>query len=407
MKLSELNTIITETVSNEIKSRILSEGKDKNTAYCIKCEGEYVEICETKTEADQKCEEYNKTNNDKKYVVEVETFESKEELINMLDELGEEKDMENMEDNQSIDEKLHGDQHKLDVNKDGEIDSSDLEKLRKDETNEYSEITEMECEKCGKGLCECGMMEESEESLPTMKEMSKCVKEGMTYEDVCEMYSKCDKKKLKEMYESCGKQNEGKEPKVLRMTESQMIDMITKMVKESNIPGVKAVEDVQKVNSKETKEHMGNVDKKIKDALTIDGNDNPEFPKQVGKGDKKVVHNTDDQNEEMEDSRGENPLDLDYDHEPSEEFKERLKKSLEGDSTMGNADGGNTIPTETGKNLAKTAERRKEVKEKAPMYVKDVQPVKVVKEESNDVQSVLEEEISKMKNLLSYNEKTQ
>jgi len=411
MKVSELDKIIEETISKEIKSRILNESKGEKTAHCIKCEGEYIEVCESKDEADQKCEEYNKNNPDKDYVVEVETFESQEELISRLDELGEEKDIENMKENQSIEEKLHGDQYKLDADNDGEIEASDLESLRQGDTNEDFDITEIECENCGKGLCECGAMEESEnkESLPTLKEISKCVKEGMTYEDICEKYSDCDKKKLKEMYESCGKQHEGKEPKVLKLTESQMIDMVTKMVKESksNVPGIREVDDAHRVNKKETAEHMKTVDKKIKDALTIEGGDNPEFPKANGKGDKKVVHNTEEENEEMENSRGENPLDLDYDHEPSEEFKERLKKSLEGDSTMGNADGGNTIETETGKNLHKTAERRKEVKEKAPMYVKDVQPVKELKEETSEVENVLQEEISKMKNMFSYNEKTQ
>ena len=411
MKVSELNKIIEETISNEIKGRILNESEDKKTVHCVKCEGEYIEVCESKDEADQKCEEYNKNNPNKTYVVEVETFESNESLIDKLDELGEEKDIEDMKENQSMEEKLHGDQHKLDVDNDGKIDASDLEDLRQGDTNEDYAITEVECESCGKGLCECGAMEESEdkESLPTMSEVSKCVKEGMTYEDICEKYSNCDKKKLKEMYESCGKQHEGKESKILRLTESQMIDMVTKMVNEakSNVPGVREVEDAHKANKKETEEHMGNVDKKIKDALTIEGGDNPEFPNANGNGEKKAIHNTEEDNEEVNNSRGENPLDLDYDHEPSEEFKERLKKSLEGDATMGNADGGNTIETETGKNLHKTAEKRKEVKEKAPMYVKDVQPVKELKEETSEVENVLQEEISKMKNMFSYNEKTQ
>ncbi len=411
MKVSELNKIIEETISNEIKGRILNENDGKKTVHCVKCEGEYIEVCESKDEADQKCEEYNKNNPNKTYVVEVETFESNESLINKLDELGEEKDIEDMKENQSMEEKLHGDQHKLDVDNDGKIDASDLKKIRQDDTNEDYAITEIDCEACGKGLCECGAMEESEDkdSLPSMNEISKCVKEGMTYEDICEKYSNCDKKKLKEMYESCGKQYEGKESKILRLTESQMIDMVTKMVNEakSNVPGVREVENAHKANKKETEEHMGNVDKKIKDTLTIEGGDNPEFPNANGKGEKKAIHNTEEDNEELNNSRGENSLDLDYDHEPSEEFKERLKKSLEGDSTMGNAEGGNTIKTDTGEEINKVAEKRKEVKEKAPMYVKDVQPVKELKEETSEVKNVLEEEISKMKKMFSYNEKTQ
>jgi hypothetical protein len=76
---------------------------------------------------------------------------------------------------------------------------------------------------------------------------------------------------------------------------------------------------------------------------------------------------------------------------------------------MGNADGGNTIPTETGKNLSKTAEKRKERNENQPMYKKDIQPVKSVNEEkeSKEESNVLQEEIKRLKDLSNYNEKTQ
>jgi len=242
--------------------------------------------------------------------------------------------------------------------------------MYEDEEGIVEPLYEGQCEDCGKQLCECGGMDE--ESI-----------------------------------------NETKEPKVLRLSESQLIDMISKLVNEAVTPGLKAVKDSHKLSNKETKEHMANVDKKLKKALSIEGNDNPEFPNASGKGEidpKKVVHNTEEQDEEMSMERGENPLDLDYDHEPSEEFKDRVKKALEGDSTMGNADGGNTIPTETGKNLAKTAEKRKERYENQPMYKKDIQPVKVVKEELNESEentNVLEEEIQRLKDLSNYNEKTQ
>jgi len=233
------------------------------------------------------------------------------------------------------------------------------------------ELSESTCEKCGKDICECGDMNEENINETTSSK------------------------------------------KVLRLTESQLIEMITKMVNEA-VPGLKAVEDAHKVGDKETKQHMADVDKKIKDALSIEGNDNPEFPKAIGKGDKKAIHNTDEQHEEMEMERGENPLDLDYDHEPSDSFKERVKKALQGDPTMGNADGGNTIKTDTGENLHKTAEKRKKRYEDQPMYVKDVQPVSVVNEEKEELtetkdetNTVLEEEIKRMKNISSYNEKTQ
>lgn len=382
MKLSDLKTYIEETISKEIKGIILTEGEGSKTAHCIMCEGEYIEICKTKEEADHKCEEYNKNNPNKEFVVEIETYESEEELIDKMDELGEKLETENMKNPQSMDEKLHGKQHKLDVNNNGKIDASDFKSLRSDKELE-EDIDNIQCEKCHKEICECGEMNEE-----------KCEKCG---KQLCE---------CKSMNEST------KQRRVLRLSESQLVEMISKIVGES-IPGLKAVEDAHKVNDKETKEHMGNVDKKIKDSLSIDGNDNPEFPKPIGKGGpdtlnpKKSVNNTEEEDEEMSMNRGENPLDLDYDQEPSEGFKERVKKALEGDSTMGNAQGGNTIPTDTGKNLAATAQKRKERKESDPMYVKDVQPVKVVKESTDEKKNVLREEIQKIKKLTSYNEKTQ
>lgn len=401
MKVSELNKIIEETISQEIKDTILKEGSGDKTAYCIKCEGEYVEVCDTKEEANQKCEEYNKNNPDKDFVVEIETYESKQDLLDKLDQLGEELDSKDMKKDHSIEEleqdqnesafvlaadaakdagkeefefpegsgKMHPVTIKTDIDEKEECQECG-DKMYEDEEGIVEPLYEGQCEDCGKQLCECGGMDE--ESI-----------------------------------------NETKEPKVLRLSESQLIDMISKLVNEAVTPGLKAVKDSHKLSNKETKEHMANVDKKLKKALSIEGNDNPEFPNASGKGEidpKKVVHNTEEQDEEMSMERGENPLDLDYDHEPSEEFKDRVKKALEGDSTMGNADGGNTIPTETGKNLAKTAEKRKERYENQPMYKKDIQPVKVVKEELNESEentNVLEEEIQRLKDLSNYNEKTQ
>ena len=52
------------------------------------------------------------------------------------------------------------------------------------------------------------ILQEGEESLPTMKEMKKCVSEGMSKKAVCEKYGGCDQEKLKEMYDSCKSMNE-------------------------------------------------------------------------------------------------------------------------------------------------------------------------------------------------------
>ena len=74
----------------------------------------------------------------------------------------------------------------------------------------------------------------------------------------------------------------------------------------------------------------------MKDYLSFDGNDNPEFPKAIGKGDKVARENTPEQEDEIAKNYAglEN---LDYDIEPDEKFKERLKKAIEGHTTMGNA----------------------------------------------------------------------
>lgn len=49
-----------------------------------------------------------------------------------------------------------------------------------------------------------------EGNLPTMDEMQKMVDEGMKFEQICEKYPDCDKTRMKEMFEACGKTHEGK-----------------------------------------------------------------------------------------------------------------------------------------------------------------------------------------------------
>jgi hypothetical protein len=100
--------------------------------------------------------------------------------------------------------------------------------------------------------------------------------------------------------------------------------------------------------------------------------------------------------------------DLDYVNEPSENFKKRLKMALEGDPLMGNSqDAANVIKTDTGKNLLKKVLRKDKKEDEAPMYNKDPQPSKYVNESKFKFSELLNEEISKMKNIASYNKKTQ
>ena len=93
------------------------------------------------------------------------------------------------------------------------------------------------------------------------------------------------------------------------------------------IPGVTITKKAQSASKKENDGHVKDVEKKMKDYLNFDGNDNPEFPKQIGKGEKVARENTKEQDEEVAKNFAglEN---LQYDGEPSEQFKKRLKMAI-------------------------------------------------------------------------------
>ena len=251
-----------------------------------------------------------------------------------------------------MEEELHGNQDKIDADKDGKISANDFKMLLKKKSD--VDETEEECDECDGGMTSV---------------------------------------------------NEGK--KVLRLTESEMIKVIKQIVKES-IPGLEALNKAKKGTETETNSHMADVEKEMKKQASFDGNDNPEFPKQVNKGEKAARVNSEKEDEEVADNRGGGMEDLDYTNEPSENFKKRLKMALEGDALMGNSqDAANVIKTDTGKNLLKKVLRKDKKEDEAPMYNKDVQPSREVNESSFKFSELLNEEISKMKNIASYNKKTQ
>jgi hypothetical protein len=180
-----------------------------------------------------------------------------------------------------------------------------------------------------------------------------------------------------------------------------------------SVPGVEVTKRAQKGSKKENDDYMKEVGTKLKKASSFDGADNPEFPKQNGKGEKMVINATPEQDEYVATHRGGTLADLDYDQEPSENFKKRLKMALEGDPKMGNSqDAANVIKTDTGKNIGKTSEKKKEIEKKG----KEVswghswaspEKVVVVKESKTNMSSVLNEEIERMKKMYGYNKKTQ
>lgn len=393
-------------ILDEIKKRILSESEgEKMEIYHVTCEGEPVDSCKTQEQAEDIVNKLEKEHPGKQFIIEKSIYESHSDMIEKLDEMGEDleetKNMKTKETHEGnaftnalnkakeageetftvdgkeydmeeswsqmeeegecmecgdgyMEEELTGNQDKIDANDNDKIDAEDFELLRKGEVNEET------CEECGKEICECGSG----------------------------------------MYES--------KKQTLRLTESELIKLITKMVNEAAIPGLETQKKVRAASGKENAENLAMVDKKIKDSLSFDGNENPEFPHQNKKGEKMAINNTDEENEFVENNRGGGMENLKYDHEPSKKFKERIKKALEGDSTMGNSqDSPTAIKSDLGKKIAKQAEKEAKYKSEAPMYNKDAQPVKTVNESNEPKLSILEEEIKKMKRMTQYNEKTQ
>jgi hypothetical protein len=392
MKVTELNSIIENAVINEIKKTILSESEEgKKDVYHIKCEGVPLATFDTEEEANEALPTYKNKHKDGELIIEKGVYENHGDMMDKLDEMNDQleetDDMQNtqpMEGNEfsgalkaakdageekftvdgqeydveecwskQMEEELHGNQDKIDADKDGKISSNDFKMLLVKKKSDVEE-TEEPCDECGSGMTSV---------------------------------------------------NEGK--KVLRLTESEMIKVIKSIVKES-IPGLEALNKAKKGTGTETKTHMDNVEKEMKKQASFDGNDNPEFPKQVNKGEKVARVNSDKEDEDVADNRGGGMEDLDYTNEPSENFKKRLKMALEGDALMGNShEYANAIKTDTGKNLLKKVLRKDKKEEDVPMYNKDIDTVKTVNESKFKFSDLLNEEISKMKNIASYDKKTQ
>lgn len=407
MKVDELNAIMESIVFDEIKKSILKEsnggGMEK---YHVTCEGEPVVTCDTHEEAEEHVDKLAKEHPGKQFIIEKTNYDSHSDMIEKLDKMGEElEETENMKkfetkegnaftgamtkakesgektftvDDKEYDvkEELKGDQKKLDKNHNGKIDGQDFKILRgqKQDTKEEEE----ECE-------ECWSTDMKEEMLETCNECGYSMNE-------CE----------------CSKGMNESKKKVLRLTESQLIELIGKMVNEAAVPGIETQKKVRSASGKENDTNLNDVNKKIKGQLEIPGGTNPEFPESNKKGDKVVVNNDDKGDDFVSNFRGGTLLDLDYDQEPSQQFKDRLKKALDGDTTMGNShDAGNVISTDTGKKLADRAKKKEKEQENAPMYEKDPAPTKEVNESEVLKTNLINEDIEKMKKILGYNKKTQ
>jgi len=437
---NQISNIIEESLFNEVKKTILNENKEGKEVYHITCEGEPVDSFESEEIAMKHLDIYKKKHPEKEFIIEKKKYESPSEMIDKLDQMGEELE-ENKETKKMKKVTVSGlaEAAMLAKTKGLKEFKFNGESYNLDEYWKSLEEEEM-CSECGQGYMEEESdVEESnafilaadaakdagKEEFEFPKGSGKMHKVTLSKDiDVNEekMCSECGGMMNEEgMCNECGKSGMYESKKVkLKLTESELVSLIKKMVEKSkgkvneSIPGLAMTKKVQSVSKKDGDDHMKEVEKKLKDISTFDGNDNPEFPKQIGKGEKMAINPTEEQDEIIADTRGGGMEDLNYDYEPSENFKKRLKMALEGDPKMGNSqDAGNVIKTDTGKNLSKKAERKKE-KDSKNFEVswghswKSPEKVVVVKEsEKPKMTSILEEEVKRMKKIIGYDDATQ
>lgn len=427
MENINLKDIIEETIRKEVKRAILESTTSKEVYIIKNKKGEPVEICQTQEEAEEKKSGYESKHPEQELIIEP----GEEPTFDELDAMSEK--LDNME---NIDETKK--EHK------GHFTMEQVMKLAKkagDVVPDAQDDLEELCEMYGEKIPASRVFEILDDyDMPELKSKIKVKKvepkEGNAFtgalakakEDGDDSFNvdgkkfdveeeeDCDEcgggmtsmEEEAEVCETCGKEmcecGSGmyESKKSVRLSESELVKLISGMVNEA-VPGLTAFQKAHKESGSQNKQALSDVEKRIKDYLTFDGNDNPEFPEHI-KGDIEARQSTGDEADEIADNRGGGLEDLDYDVEPSDKFKERLEMSLKGDVKMGNAqkDVANVIPSDLGDKMIKKVKRRKEAKEAAPMYVKDPAPVKDINEST-----VISEEIKRMKEMLMYNKKTQ
>jgi len=225
--------------------------------------------------------------------------------------------------------------------------------------------------------------------------------------------------------------------KTIKMTESEMIDFIERLVKEqkekSNITkgranGLDKYQSVHKKSGEENEQYIKDVTKKMKDYLK-DGSKGeysmepkmfPEGNGQLEKMSKKAYVPSKDVQDYTDAFAAAGQENLDYDEiKPNEEW---VEKNIEGSSETGNnPEWGNAVDTGVNKKRNKIRKDNLLAKAKRKAYNKAPQPViqdKTGEDEGdkilNQLESVddkkskkLNEEFEKIKKIISYNQKTQ
>lgn len=379
----------------------------------------------------------------KKYPVKGKKKESKENLGAMA-RIAAPMIMNSLSENKkNIKEKLHGKQSKLDVAEPkGKLTAADFKKLRS-KKNEVKEKWEGDVDVKKTGEYADMSIEELNGAIKKLKDQNEKLKEkGKKVPDA-------NKTKMSQLYfakrSKKGWPGKGKTKvsESLQLTESEMIDLIEKLVIEakekSNIKkisakGEEAYSKAHKESGKENEDYIKSVTKKLKDYLK-DGskgeyNMNPKtFPKgngELGKMEKKAYMPSDSAEEYIENFARMNGMDdLSYDEiHPIDDW---MTKNIEGSSITGNnPEWANTAETEVNKRLNSRRKKGLVSQLKKQAYNKAEQPIvsdnagedksakskvnkifKAVESEDDRKDRLLKEEISKINRFTYYEKKTQ
>jgi len=392
--ISDIQNIINESLADEVRKTILNEENEGQEVYHITCEGEPVDTFNTESEANAHLDIYKKKHPEKQFIIEKEKYNSYSEMIDKMEDLGEKLEVKETKTMEKKTVKVKNiAQAVLDAKEKGLTEFKLAgETYNVEETWKQLEEEEM-CAECG-DMNEESDVEESnafivaadaakdagEEEFEFPKGSGKMHKVTIKKDiDINEGHGECNEcgAMLNEegMCSECGSPMNESKKTTLRLTESELVSLISKMVNEA-VPGLEITKKAQKTSGDESKSHMSDVEKS--------------------------------------DYRGGGLEDLSYDYEPSDRFKERLKMALEGDPKMGNSqDAANVVKSDTGKKIGVKVKRKAEKIAKEPNISwghswKSPEKVVVVKEsEKPTMSSVLEEEIKRMKKILGYDEKTQ
>jgi len=342
----------------------------------------------------------------------------------------------------SMNEKLVGNQKRIDKNKNNKIDAEDFRMLRK-----KSKSTETEMNMNEKLVGNQKRIDKNKNNKIDAEDFKMLRKGGETDEQwqglVADMaVAAAPSVATWALNKTFGESNESKKKSksILKLSESEMIDLIEKIVLEdkekvkSNIKnltepkGLSTYKRAVKTSGKENDDYIKSVAKKMKDYLKDgskgDYETNPKhFPKNNGglaKMKKMAYEVSKDGEEFLDDYMKPGMENLDYDEiQPNEDW---MKDNIEGSSRTGNnPEWINAEKTELGAKLNKKRKENKFAKVKRAAYNKSPQPVVTdkpgqesgkglnIKTESTEPKTdkKLNEEFEKMKSLISYDRKTQ